>query len=80
MASRLVWGSSLRWPWIFVVLAGLGRIYTGDHYPTDIVASIPLAIFYTWLIARTADHIWKIAGPRLVPKLFTRLPTLLKVK
>ncbi len=80
MASRLVWGPSLRWPWIFVALAGLGRIYTGDHYPTDILASIPLSIFYTWLIARTADHIWKIVGPRLFSKLFTRLPTLLKVK
>ncbi|MFM8654281.1 MAG: phosphatase PAP2 family protein, partial [Verrucomicrobiota bacterium] len=34
MSARLVWGPSLRWPWIFLALVALGRVYTGDHYPT----------------------------------------------
>jgi len=80
MSARLVWGPALRWPWYFVALAGLGRIYTGDHYPTDILASIPLSILYTWVIAQIANSIWKKVGQKWFPKLFARLPSLLHSK
>ena len=76
MSARLVWGPTLRWPWIFVALAALGRVYTGDHYPSDVLASIPLAMLYTWLIARVADRIWAKLGPRWLPALASRLPSL----
>lgn len=80
MSARLVWGPTLRWPWYFVALAGLGRIYTGDHYPTDVLASIPLSMLYTWVIAQIANSIWKKVGQRWFPKLFARLPSLLHSK
>jgi undecaprenyl-diphosphatase len=80
MSARLVWGPALRWPWYFVALAGLGRIYTGDHYPTDVLASIPLSMLYTWVIAQIANSIWKKVGKRCFPKLFARLPSLLHSK
>ena len=77
MSARLVWGPTLRWPWIFVALAALGRVYTGDHYPTDVLASIPLAILYTWLIGCGANRLWGLVGPKLFPKLSARMPSLL---
>lgn len=80
MSARLVWGPALRWPWYFVALTGLGRIYTGDHYPTDVLASIPLSMLYTWVIAQIANSIWKKVGKRWFPKLFARLPSLLHSK
>jgi len=80
MSARLVWGSALRWPWYLVALAGLGRIYTGDHYPTDVLASIPLSMLYTWVIAQIANSIWKKVGRRWFPKLFARLPSFLHSK
>jgi undecaprenyl-diphosphatase len=80
MSARLVWGSALRWPWFLVALAGLGRIYTGDHYPTDVLASIPLSILYTWVIAQITNSIWKKIGQRWFPKLFARLPSFLHSK
>jgi undecaprenyl-diphosphatase len=80
MSARLVWGPALRWPWYFVALAGLGRIYTGDHYPTDVLASIPLSMLYTWVIAQITNSIWKKVGKRWFPKLFARLPSLLHSK
>ena len=80
MSARLVWGPALRWPWYLVALAGLGRIYTGDHYPTDVLASIPLSMLYTWVIAQIANSIWKKVGQRWFPKLFARLPSLLHSK
>ena len=80
MSARLVWGPALRWPWYFVALAGLGRIYTGDHYPTDVLASIPLSMLYTWVIAQIANSIWKKVGKSWFPKLFARLPSLLHSK
>ena len=80
MSARLVWGPALRWPWYLVALAGVGRIYTGDHYPTDVLASIPLSMLYTWVIAQIANSIWKKVGKRWFPKLFARLPSLLHSK
>lgn len=77
MSARLVWGPALRWPWILVGLAALGRVYTGDHYPSDVLASIPLAMLYTWLIGTAADRAWAFAGKKFFPKLFSRLPSLL---
>jgi len=77
MSARLVWGPSLRWPWYLVGLAALGRVYTGDHYPTDVLASIPLAILYTWLIGQLADRLWRQVGPKWLPKLAARMPSLL---
>lgn len=73
MSARLIWGPSLRWPWVFVALAALGRVYTGDHYPTDVLASIPLSMLYTWLIARLFDLFWKKSGPRIFPKVYHRM-------
>ena len=80
MSARIVWGPALRWPWYLVALAGVGRIYTGDHYPTDVLASIPLSMLYTWVIAQIANSIWKKVGQRWFPKLFARLPSLLHSK
>ena len=77
MSARLVWGPALRWPWYFVALAALGRVYTGDHYPTDVLASVPLSMLYTWAIARVADSLWKKVARGWFPKLFARLPSLL---
>ena len=77
MSARMVWGSAMRWPWAFVALAALGRIYTGDHYPTDVLVSIPLAMTYTWLIAQAANRFWSRRGPKWLPKLAARMPSLL---
>ena len=77
MSARMVWGSAMRWPWAFVALAALGRIYTGDHYPTDVLVSIPLAMTYTWLIAQAANRFWSRRGPKWLPKLAIRMPYLL---
>jgi membrane-associated phospholipid phosphatase len=77
MSARLIWGPALRWPWILVALAALGRVYTGDHYPSDVLASIPLAMLYTWLIGQGANHLWGKLGPKLFPKVAARMPSLL---
>ncbi len=77
MSARLVWGPTLRWPWLFVALAALGRVYTGDHYPSDVLVSIPLSMAYTWLIALGANRVWTTLGPKFFPKLAARMPSLL---
>jgi len=77
MSARLVWGPALRWPWVLVALAALGRVYTGDHYPTDVLVSIPVSMLYTWLIALGANRVWARFGPKLLPKLAARMPSLL---
>ena len=77
MSARLVWGPALRWAWGLVALAAVGRVYTGDHYPTDVLASIPLAMFYTWLIGQGINRLWGKFGAKAFPKLAARMPSLL---
>lgn len=77
LSARLVWGPTLRWPWLLLALAALGRVYTGDHYPTDVLASIPISLLSTWIICQLTNRAWQKFAPHSLPKWFARLPSLL---
>jgi undecaprenyl-diphosphatase len=68
---------ALRWPLaLWVVLMGYARVYTGAHYPSDVLVSILLALGYAFLFLRGANALWvwrKGHWPRLArlhPTLF----------
>lgn len=66
----------LAWGW--VALVSYSRIYTGSHYPSDVLVSIPLAILYAWGIFKGASILWKRLAPRWAPGLFKSHPDLFK--
>lgn len=67
------WGwCALLWP----VIIGYGRVYTGDHYPSDVVVSWLVASAYTVLICCAAARLWQNYGPRCVPQIYARHPRL----
>lgn len=67
------WGA-LAWIWAF--LMALSRVYTGDHYPSDVLLSLPLALIYTLLICCVASRIWQWLGPRFMPQIAQKHPRL----
>jgi undecaprenyl-diphosphatase len=67
------WGA-LAFGWAAMV--GYSRIYTGDHYPSDILVSVVVAGAYTALICCAAARLWHNYGPRFAPQLYALHPRL----
>ncbi|MFZ5805615.1 MAG: phosphatase PAP2 family protein [Verrucomicrobiota bacterium] len=59
------WGMLM---WLWVVLMSYSRIYTGAHYPSDVLASIPIAIVYTCLIYLVTKSLLQKFAPKILEK------------
>lgn len=57
LALRL--DSRLRWPALgFVLLIGLGTIYSGGHYPTDVLVGYGVGALLGWGLVRLSRMTW----------------------
>jgi undecaprenyl-diphosphatase len=79
--GRAAW---LLWPW--AALVSYSRVYTGSHYPSDILGSWIVAIVYSYFIVKAAEWLWqrvtRARGPGLYarhPRLFPLWPGLLRL-
>ena len=69
-----------RWGWLyFLVAAGIGysRIYTGAHWPSDVLFSVFLGTGLGALGVAATQGAWRRYGHRLAPGLRGRHPSLL---
>jgi undecaprenyl-diphosphatase len=57
-------------------LIGYSRIYLGAHWPTDVVATAAIGIGEALLMSVLLEQVWRWAGRRWTPELFTRHPRL----
>lgn len=67
--------------WIYFLVAtavGYSRIYTGSHWPSDVLASAFLGTGLGVLGVATAEGIWRRWGGSLAPGLYRRHPSLLE--
>jgi undecaprenyl-diphosphatase len=71
-----VFGWRAAWVWLWAALVSYSRIYTGSHYPSDILGSWFVALLYSYFICRVAAWLWRRYGPEKFPKLHAAHPIL----
>ena len=62
--------------WIWPALIAYSRVYTGDHFPSDVLVALLVASAYTHLIALLARKVWRWQAPKTCPGLYERFPLL----
>jgi undecaprenyl-diphosphatase len=66
--------------WLYLPVALLiaySRIYTGSHWPLDVVAGMLLGIAGGWIATRLLQILWRRLGPNLLPRLAEAHPELI---
>jgi undecaprenyl-diphosphatase len=70
------WRGALYLP--FALLIGYARLYTGAHWPFDVLGGFVLGLIGGILAVNLVEILWRRFGPRLVPTLALRYPSLLR--
>ena len=76
MLGCAIFGRRAWWLWPWAALVSYSRIYTGSHYPSDILGSWIVAIVYSYFICLAAERLWQRYAPQKVPALYARHPLL----
>jgi undecaprenyl-diphosphatase len=76
MVGCAIFGRWALWLWPWAALVSYSRIYVGSHYPSDILGSWIVALFYSYFILKTAEWLWRKYGAAKFPRLHTAHPVL----
>lgn len=76
MVGCAVFGRWALWLWPWAALVSYSRIYVGSHYPSDILGSWLVALFYSYFILKTSEWLWRKYGPERWPKFHAAHPLL----
>jgi len=76
MIGCAIFGRWALWLWPWAALVSYSRVYTGSHYPSDILGSWIVAIVYSYFICRAAAWLWQRYAPQKCPRIYARHPIL----
>ena len=79
-AVALVATILFRWGWVVflpALLVSYSRIYTGAHWPSDVLAGIFIGCGVGLMALVAAEWAWRRYGERIAPGVFARHPSLL---
>jgi undecaprenyl-diphosphatase len=68
-----------RFGWLFFIPASVvaySRIYVGSHWPSDVAISIVMALGMSLVLLAFYEFLWRKLGPRALPRLYERHPSL----
>ncbi len=68
-----------RWGWLAVIpalLVGYSRVYTGSHWPSDVLTSTFLGLGTTLLLLAILELLWRRQAARFAPQLHAAHPSL----
>jgi undecaprenyl-diphosphatase len=63
--------------WIITAAISYSRIYLGAHWPSDVVATLFLALGETLLTLGLLELMWRLTGSRWWPQFYARHPNLI---
>ena len=69
-----------RWGWLAffpALLVSYSRVYTGSHWPSDVLAGICVGFGMAMFALLIAESLWRRFGARLSPAMAARFPSLL---
>jgi undecaprenyl-diphosphatase len=76
LVAAFFFGGHSVWFFLVAALVSYSRIYTGSHWPSDILTSIFIACGTTLLMLAALDWLWRRRGEALLPRLHARHPSL----
>ena len=76
MVGCAIFGRWAFWLWPWAALVSYSRIYCASHYPSDILGSWIVSLFYSYFILKTAEWLWRKYAPEKFPGLYVRHPVL----
>ncbi len=62
------------------LLIAYSRIYTGSHWPLDVLSGMILGIIGGWLATKSLDLLWRKFARKIVPRLAEKYPALIPRK